>query len=301
MATKYPCVEYLLKTGFDNFVMRKVRRYPLYNTINWKGKSLLEVMRLDKSEFRALMDHSKDVDLFLLRSYHWFKKRGMRLNFDDARRLWSFPEKEAQSIIKRSGVSINDAAKYVLKQLNRSSSKNIYSADSDVLRDWGDYLEDCIKLEMDLNANAVIFPNNLHAAHQKTIKKVKYKEDKELSEKIESLFSQLQEQFYFEADTFLIRPIKDAAELFAEAKALSHCVGGYAKKHAAGKVTILVVRRKDEPDKPFYTAEISEQTVMQCRGFKNCSMTDDVNQFISDFANSKLKKQPAKQMRGVAV
>ncbi len=301
VAARYPCTEYLMKAGFEKLVLRKAYGNPLYNVINWKGKSLLEVMRLSKTEFRSLMDRNDKASPFLLRSYHFFKRKGASLNFEECRQLVSFPEKEAKQLIYRINVSVSDAVRYVLKQLRRPGSNKIYTSDLYVLRDWADYLNDCQKLEMNIKSNAVKFPNDLHKAHQKTMKKVKYKEDKELSNKIEALYPNLMETFSFESDEFIVRPIQNAAEIFAEAKILSHCVGGYAQKHADGKTTILVVRRREELDKPFYTVEIADQTVRQCRGYKNCAMTDDVNKFIAEFAKAKLKKQPAKNMRGVAV
>jgi hypothetical protein len=290
-----------MKIGFETFVMRKAYRNPLYNIINWHGKTLSEVMCLDKVELRDLLSRDKPDSPHLLRAYHWFKKKGVRLSFDDSNRLNSFPTKEAQEALKRISASPLEASKYVLKQMQRPGSNRIYSSDMQVLKDWEDYLTDCLQLEMDLQSSAVKYPNNLHAAHQKTMKKVKFKEDKELNEKVKGLYLTLKKQYSYETNNFIVRPIRDTAEIFTEAKALSHCVGGYVKQHAAGQVVILVVRRKEEPDKPFYTVEIAGQTVRQCRGYKNCAMTDDVSQFISMFAKARLKKRPNKNMRGVAV
>ena len=51
---------------------------------------------------------------------------------------------------------------------------------------------------------------------------------------------------------------------------LSHCVGGYADRHTNGKLSIMFLRRKDEPDKPYYTIEVgNDLTIRQCRGYKN--------------------------------
>lgn len=55
-----------------------------------------------------------------------------------------------------------------------------------------------------------------------------------------------------------------------EGKALSHCVGGYADRHAKGVLTILFIRKNGDLDTPFYTMEVSvDYHIVQCRGYRN--------------------------------
>ncbi len=300
LAARYPCVEYLTKLGFSKIIRNRMHGASTMNAINWRGKTIEKVLRLDKSDIRDLrtcgLEYGPSELLYLQR----IRRQGKTYTAWEAYYLSRIDtEYYASSIFEATSAyaSKDEVRAYLLKQFQRKQSRGITT----VASDYRDYLHQCEELGMSIAERRYLFPNNLHEAHQKATKKVKYKKDKELNMKIEGLYLKLQKQYFFQTDNFLIRPIKNATEIFNEAKSLSHCVGSYAGRHAAGEVAILVVRRKTEPDVPFYTAEIDGKTIRQCRGLKNCAMTDDVDKFISDFAESKLKKQPGKHMRGVAV
>ncbi len=67
---------------------------------------------------------------------------------------------------------------------------------------------------------------------------------------------------------------------------MNHCVGGYAERHAKGKLTILFLRTADKPDVPYYTMEVStDGRIVQCRGFKNNNANNPKPQKIIDFEN----------------
>lgn len=157
-------------------------------------------------------------------------------------------------------------------------------------------MSDCVRLGMDLKNDSVLFPPNLHQAHQNTIKQVKIKEDEELTKKIQ-LRREALEKYSFEAMGFLIRAAADSKELIEEGKKLHHCVGTYADRYADGRCDILIIRQSDAPDTPFYTMEIQNEKVWQCRGLKNCGMTKDVERFVDAFREARLEKKAKKQTR----
>ena len=58
----------------------------------------------------------------------------------------------------------------------------------------------------------------------------------------------------------MIVPAAKCEELMREGRALHHCVGAndtYMKRMAAGTSWILFLRRKEDPEEPYYTIEIS--------------------------------------------
>ena len=80
---------------------------------------------------------------------------------------------------------------------------------------------------------------------------------------------------YESGSLILVQP-ESIDEIANEGKTLCHCVGGYAERHAKGITNIMFLRRKTEPDKPFYTVEVSrELKVMQCYGYKNNKAGND--------------------------
>ena len=63
-------------------------------------------------------------------------------------------------------------------------------------------------------------------------------------------------QLEYDDENYLIRLPKDEDEICKEGMSLHHCVGGYAHEHSIGSTTIMFLRKKSEPDKPFYTIEV---------------------------------------------
>ena len=119
-------------------------------------------------------------------------------------------------------------------------------------------------------------------------------EDKTFLKKYKALCK----KYAFENETFLLRPASGKAELVIEGKTLNHCVyTNYADQYIAGKTLICVIRKKDQPDRPFYTLEYSPRSgaVTQCRGFRNCAMTADVKEFCNQWKAFLLSKTTEKK------
>ena len=62
--------------------------------------------------------------------------------------------------------------------------------------------------------------------------------------------------------------------------------------------TGIFIRKKSEPDKPFYTLEYNPKTenIVQCRGSHNCGKTPEVEAFVnawSEYIRNKKKKSHA--------
>ena len=79
------------------------------------------------------------------------------------------------------------------------------------------------------------------------------------------------EKFEYEndQDDFVIRVPHELVEITKEGTVLHHCVGGYVHSHAQGSTNIVFLRRKDNPEIPFYTIEIKNDTVIQIHGSHN--------------------------------
>ena len=98
-------------------------------------------------------------------------------------------------------------------------------------------------------------------------------------------------KFIFKKDNLIIRPAKSPGELILEGNTLHHCVGGYARRVAAGETTIFFVREADKPDKPFYTLEYCDKHVSQCRTYNNKSYETDehVKLFVNEWYQNIIK------------
>lgn len=118
--------------------------------------------------------------------------------------------------------------------------------------------------------NTALEIRRLEEAERRRIDALKREERfKEMQKKMAKLDKE-RSAWNYEEEEFLIRLPNKLAEIPAEGTALHHCVSGYTDNHAQGRTTIMFLRRKSEPDKPFYTIEIgNDNSIRQIHGFGN--------------------------------
>lgn len=84
-------------------------------------------------------------------------------------------------------------------------------------------------------------------------------------------------------DEFIVIAPKIPSDIANEGIALHHCVKSYISRVAEGHTNIMFIRRKSEPDIPFYTVEITnDKVIQQVHGFanKNACETPGLEEFI---------------------
>ncbi|ASN68263.1 hypothetical protein 10S11_1, partial [uncultured Caudovirales phage] len=120
---------------------------------------------------------------------------------------------------------------------------------------------------------------------------IKIKENKKYDEQIRNRVKSLQ-KYCFKYKGLVIRPAESSKELIKEGAALNHCVAThYTKSYAKGVTNILLIRKEEEPNKPYYTVEIRNNNIIQVHGKGNCIANNEVKEFIEVFKESKLKQK----------
>jgi len=99
-------------------------------------------------------------------------------------------------------------------------------------------------------------------------------------------------------DYVLIAP-KSADDLYVEGKTLNHCVYDYVDRIAKKETAILFVRKKNYTDKPFYTVEIRNGKVTQCRSTNNLDPAK-VADYFTEYINSHTEQISDKTMMAIA-
>ena len=103
---------------------------------------------------------------------------------------------------------------------------------------------------------------------------------------MKEITSKLRSRYTFEYGDLSIVIPETMQEIIDEGKALKHCVGGYAERHAAGKLAILFIRHKSTPDTPFVTMEVHGIHVQQVHGYRNDigkPLPSSVKEFVEEF------------------
>lgn len=299
---KYPCVEYLTKLGFYDLVEGKLSGADTRGIINWRGKNLFKVLKVNKQELNAIKAQNIHVTLGFLKALQFFKTVDSKFSPPEVVQAAGafnnyYDFNELQKLHKYG--NYKKLTSYLLKQHEKDPQH--ISSGSNALTTWRDYIDDCIRLGMDLEKESVLFPSDLYTAHQNTNRQLKMKADESLNKKIASRVKVL-DKFRFEFSGLFMRPATNSLELLDEGEALNHCVyRNYAEKYAKGETNIFFIRKDEEPDTPFYTLELKGKTIIQVRGYKNCDPTDEVQWFIEAFTEEKLSGKKTRNRTKVAI
>lgn len=284
---KHPQLEHIMKMGLWNIIAEGLRCHSFRSIFNWKGKTPKDLfgVPIGKGDMLALSALAVDMDTFHLALY---LKKNSRFSLTDLaqkrkelERLSNFDTCKRFDTLKGYGVCAEETLKYILRQQQK---KTRYRSIRGVLIDWMDYLKDCNELGLSLEDTAVLKPHDLQQAHQNIIAQLKIKADEELDKQMAKLKEE-RKRYNFAAGGFIAKVAENSTELIVEGKVLHHCVGTYADKHAKGKCTIILIRRLEEPEVPFYTMELvgPEKRIIQVRGNHNCGMTQEVEAFVESY------------------
>lgn len=295
---KYPkAVEFLMKAGYAKLFCEYLS-YPSHHCFNMRGKTQEKIFKLSKPHINYFKNCSKEVNCSNLSYLQELEKQGykeatLRYLYE---KCTSYTFEFSWKVILRH-TTVDKAVNYLKKQTRITHLPE---------RWYADYIKDCEKLGYDLNVSAVLFPRDLFEAHQRTIEIIRAQEEADreakarqsrieaakknaaFSKDIKKRFKELNKKYEFHSNGLFIRPAMSVKEIKNEGETQHICVGhdaqSYIKNHAAGVAFILFVRKESEPDKPFYTGEITKNDyVAQCRGKGNCGQTDEVKEFMIAF------------------
>lgn len=279
---KYPSIEILEKAGFEGIVGERANEGKS-SAVNWRAKDLRKILGLKPKEIKEFRELGRYARLYELEKYKDIKKMCYKVSFDQLDLLPDYEMKEKIREIERY-VKLEKALEYLGTQ-------------EDDCRIYIDYLKECRQLGYDMNSKKVLFPENLQAAHEATSEKIQIQTDAEKKENFIKNVKKLYDRPEYREDALLIRPARDPEELAKESAALHHCVRTYVDKVARGSCVILFIRRTSEPDKPYFTLELSpEGKIVQCRGNHNCAYPEDIKAFLErwqKWMKTKKKKEAA--------
>ncbi len=272
--TAHPNIEYLIKSGFGYIISQKLTAGTMSGIrINYRSNDVKKMLKLNKAEMNLLKDRDCEVLSAYLTLRRFDSAMNENIRFQAARR-YKFCIDTLIAVMNKTKLSLRKVLNYVEKQ------GGYYG-----IRDWNDYLNQCINLRYDTTDALVAKPKDLCKSHERLTEIIKIKANEIVQQKLEERNKKLKKMEYVDEKRGLqIVAPQSLQEIIDEGKRLNHCVGGYADRHARGKLTILFLRTIEEPSVPYYTMEVStEGRIVQCRGYKNNRANNPKPQEISDF------------------
>lgn len=301
---KYPVIEFLWKAGYRNIVHNRIFGMDRENrnAIHWERKKLKECFKFPLRILKLMPPEEWKLDDVQRANYLW-KNYGERIT--DAEMQTALQSRtDVQSLTGAMPYAgIGKILKYIQKQTEKRKEEKGHTTytPEGIIRAYRDYLRECEQLHFDLHDREILFPKDLVAAHDRTMKQIAFEKNKADQEKFQKAVNKL-EKFAWQKGGFLIRPAREQMELTAEGKALHHCVGGYIRDMAEEKTAIFFLRKANEPDKPFYTLELQKKRVIQCRTEHNASYdrNPDVKNFVDMWMEKVVKKGGKKKAKEAA-
>ncbi|MDR0924193.1 MAG: PcfJ domain-containing protein [Hungatella sp.] len=166
--------------------------------------------------------------------------------------------------------------RYMKSQLGRKKNSGYF------INDWKDYIRMLQNDGLELTT-ANMFPRSLKAEHDKMIKAVEIMKNIEKNEKYLEMAKQYKEHYSFSYKGLIVVIPESLEDIVKEGNKQHHCVASYVDRVAAGNTCIVFVRKETEPDQPFYTMELQDVKIIQCRGKYNADQTPEVKKFLAKF------------------
>ncbi len=276
---KHPNIEYLVKSHYGGLIEEEptyswfgsyvVRiKLKVNSLVNLKSNNLLKMLGLNRTEFKLLQGHELYYE-----NYCWWREKYPQFKPDKLllmARAFGCESGTVESLEKLTDVRLPRIAEYL-----DNGGINTH--------DYLDYLRQCRELRYNTSDTAISLPHDFNAMHTRLSKIIEYRHSEETRRLFDENYPQ-RKKLEFTDEKYIIRQPESLGEIISEGKALSHCVGGYAERHAKGKLHILFIRQSDKPNKPYYTMELStDGRIVQIRGLGNCDPTKEVQEFIEQY------------------
>lgn len=267
-------VEMLNKTGFEDIVDEMVKgRRKSAAVFNWHAESYKDAFGLTKQEMQQWRDSGAPIQAIAV--YKSLRRAGQTADFAQLAAIYC-SYSDVQKFFKtarRAGLQPAELHRYLAKQIRDKRTAH----PSWMLGLITDYYDMAQRLGWELGSTEAPWtPRDLRAKHDEAAEEQKLQEIRrrtaELAAKqaaAEESLARRREKYNAERDGYIIRIADTAEEIQIEGRTLHHCVGGYAERHLADKLTICFIRRAETPQAALYTVEMQGNRLIQIHGYKN--------------------------------
>ena len=287
-----PVHEYLYKVGF-----KKLCSYATFDSIlsvNANEKTLPAILGISKENYNALLKIGDPTYDDLLKRQRMSQFNLSESDYD----IWiKYYEPKKWFYYSTAHDKSEDLMKKYYKKSWYQFDKYAKSQKDFKPDDYADYLRMCAEMNYDLKNTFIIFPKDFIFAEQNVTDEWNLKFQAESREKAKARNGEYEKykqkylkKYSFNEDNLSIVVPSGCDDICAEGQRLRHCVGTYIDKVCTGYSTILFVRQNSNLNKAYYTMEIVGKKITQVRGYRNKSVTDEVNAFVRDFAREKKLK-----------
>lgn len=268
-----PALEMYDKVGMERLVSFLIWKEGKTKLVKRRNKTVQGQLGLqDMSKINRLVQHQGDTTM--LKILQKETKEGR--NWTEEQELFLITqyryydgEKKIENLLKYMTLQ------QLMNRVEKYKNQGDYKTDNNVLSAYCDYLEMRKTLGYDMTNEVYLYPKNLKEKHDQMAKEQVERKDELHIRKMEQAYPKIAENYvniakkYTYADeNYLIRPARNAGEIVMEGRLQHHCVGceRYLSSHNSGQTYILLLRKLEAPEQPYYTIEVRGNNVIQWYG-----------------------------------
>ncbi|MCM1326940.1 MAG: PcfJ domain-containing protein [Bacteroidales bacterium] len=273
-----------------------------YGTLNVTGKNINEVFRIQD---RQLINRIRDRDggEHLIKWMWWSEEHKQKIS--DRVLDWltknDLKTDHLQEMLKR--FTVEQAMNYLERQKRESYRKMTIKQ---ILDQYEDYLEMCRNFHKNIEDEMVYRPRELKRRHDEMVLLTEKQEAQiqadEYTKKYaeaEAVLQSIREKYEYAGEKFFIVVPSRIVDIVLEGRMLHHCAGAtdrYFDRIKQNETYICFLRRKEEPDMPFYTIEVEPGgTIRQHRGmYDEEPDIDEVKPFLREW-QKEIRKRMSKE------
>lgn len=288
---KFPVLEQLAKRGFISTVEKELNHRFEHDTklaIDLEQQKITDAVQLPE---RLIKYYLKGGDEYSrLVKYQNLYRMDSNVREEDMEWLDEngVDELQVKGVLDESQMSIMRLCEYLEHVRINQCFEPKYA-----VSDWRDYLKAAKTIEVDLTDNKARYPSSLKREHDRAVAKQKLVLDAKKDEFFQVETERYGKLYSYKTDDYMIIPPKNMKDLFEEGRKLNHCVGSYSDRIIAGETCIMFIRKVSEPQKPYFTIEISQRNnyVVQLRANSNRCINRSTEKELIKFLKEWSKKK----------
>lgn len=283
-------VEYLFKGRFNRLLQETTRNIGYWNCEYYgplykDGETIEEVFNLSD---RQIINRIRECDggENTVRWMRWAEKTGKKIDQETLGWLITENIEMANLSFVQAQMSPRQVMNYVKRQQAEGYAGRRARA---VLEQWADYLDMCRQKKKDTTDEMVYRPRELKRRHNELVEEMRkermleqLKRDEKANEEMarkmaekypgaEKILEEIRDKYDYQNEEYMMIVPRRLVDIAIDGSALHHCTGWserYYERIMQRETYICFLRRKAEPDIPYYTIEVEPGgTIRQHRSY----------------------------------
>lgn len=254
-------IEYLYKAGLNRVAEAAISKsWMKCMKLKEDARNLKELLGIDGQMLRTM----KDIDghYEMIETLREIARRKEKVDIETLKAMNESEVFIGHLLTEKTGMTVQRTMNYLKKQAAREN-KSLPG----ILAEYRDYLSIAERLGYDTKDEIICRTPDLKRMHDRYSEHYNQHKDQIEERNADKKYAGIKEgseknikHFHYEKEGLLILVPGSASDIIREGREQHHCVGAsnlYMERMQKGESYILFLRKKEEPEKPYYTLEVT--------------------------------------------